>query len=108
MTTTSGSQLASLIQSAVETLSARGFDPRRAPLDLPEEKVQEVAERFAKVAEQAGEAGLKAIALLTAAASAGVERLSAMDAATFENSKFAKVLEELARRAGERSGSRWL
>ena len=35
MRQTTGSQLASLIQSAVEALAERGFDPRKAPLDLP-------------------------------------------------------------------------
>jgi hypothetical protein len=108
MSSATGTQLATLIQAAVEALAARGFDPRRAPLDLPEEKVQEVAEKIAQVAESAGEVGVKAVNLLTAAAVAGAEKLSSMDPATFENSKFARVLEELLRRSDERTGGRRL
>lgn len=108
MSQAAGSQLASLIQSAVEALAARGFDPRKAPFDMPAEAPAEVAARIAQFGEYAGDAGLKAMALLTAAANAGLTRLSAMDAETFQNSKPGKMLDEIVRRAAERQAARWL
>jgi hypothetical protein len=108
MTTASGSQLANLIQSFVEALSERGFDPRRAPLDIPEETLQQVTQKVVEMTDQAGEAGLKALSLLTAAATAGLERLAAMDAAAFEQSRPGRIFAEFARRAAAGRRSAWL
>lgn len=106
MTTTSGSQLATLIQSVVEALAARGFDPREAPFDLPADAPARVAERVAEFGEFAGDAGLKALSMLTSAATVGLERLAAMDADAFDNSKLGKALDEVLRKAAERQ-ARW-
>jgi hypothetical protein len=108
MGSTPGSQLANLIQSAVQALAERGFDPRQSPLDVPAEAAGQIGERLAALSESAGEAGLKAMSLLVSSATAALEKVSAMDPAAIENSKLGKALDELVRRAGERREGKWL
>lgn len=107
MTTTAQSPLGMLVQSALDALGSCAVDPAlRPPADSPSETVEQIAAGLLVsmgLGEISDDLDLKAVALLGAAAVAGLQRIELEEAGRHDPASAIRALEDLLRRTGKGS-----